>query len=309
MRQNIKTILKSSALACLVMGGVILLTAAAPSPTPLAPSAPLAPSEIVAAAPASAWIDIAADDLMVMTLQDGSQISLQLAGQFAPVHVANIKTFIRSGWFEGAAIVRVQDNYVVQWGRSDDAPLPNGVVKTPPAEYEFALKGLPFKALPYRDAYAKASGHVDSWPVATDGKQAWLVHCYAMVGVGRDLAPDTGTGGELYTVIGHAPRHLDRNITVAGRIVSGMENLTARPRGTQDLGFYKDEAMRIPIVSVKLASDMPQQGRPAFQVLDSNSETFKAFVQARANRGGPFFIKASGAVDICNAQAPIRVKP
>ena len=31
------------------------------------------------------------------------------------------------------------------------------------------------------------------------------VHCYGMVGVGRSYSPDTGSGAELYTVIGHGP--------------------------------------------------------------------------------------------------------
>ncbi|MCP6473599.1 peptidylprolyl isomerase, partial [Klebsiella pneumoniae] len=86
-----------------------------------------------------------------------------------------------------------------------------------------ALTGLAHRPLGYPDAYAPATGHAAGWPIGYDETRgaAWLTHCYGSVGVGRDLAPDTGTGGELYAVIGHAPRHLDRNIAVIGRVIEG----------------------------------------------------------------------------------------
>ena len=64
----------------------------------------------------------------------------------------------------------------------------------------------------------------------------------ARSGSGEGLTPDTGTGGELYAVIGHSPRQLDRNIAVVGRVIEGIEQLSALPRGTEALGFYKEEA-------------------------------------------------------------------
>ncbi len=268
------------------------------------------PSEILAAAPATMWKDIPADDIVVMTLADGSVVDYQLAPAFAPVHVANIRQLVRSGYFNGASILRVQDNYVVQWGRPDEDKTPaQGITEKPPAEYDFpANKAMNFKPLPYRDAYARQVGHIQSWPVASDGKSRWLIHCYGMIGVARDVAPDTGSGTQLYTVMGHAPRHLDRNLAVVGRIISGMELLTDRPRGTEELGFYKDDSQRVKIVSAKMASDM-DSGRPAFQVLDSDTPTFDAWIKARANRTGAFFVQPAGALDICNALPPIRTHP
>ena len=264
------------------------------------------PQEVLDAAPVSAWLTVPAEDLVVMTLADGSVVDYQLAPDFAPVHVANIRLLVRSGYFDGASILRVQDAYVVQWGRPDeDKTEPKGINATPPAEYEGG-KSLAFKPLPYRDAYAERVGHIKSWPVATDGHATWLIHCYGMIGVARDVAPDTGSGTQLYTVIGHAPRHLDRNLAVVGRVINGIERLTDRPRGTEELGFYKDDSQRIRIVSAKLAADLPPAERPVFQVLDSDSPAFDAWVKARANRSGAFFVKPAGAVDICNAQVPVR---
>jgi peptidylprolyl isomerase len=196
----------------------------------------------------------------VLELGDGGRVLIELAPDFAPVHVANIRALARNGWWNGATIYRVQDNYVVQWGLNEsDKPLPAAVVKQPPAEYHRPVAGLAIRPLGYPDSYAPLAGHAGGWPVGYDPRagRAWLAHCYGMVGVGRDLAPDTGTGGELYAVIGHAPRHLDRNIATVGRVVEGMELMTARPRGREALGFIKDAKDHTPIARIRLAADLP----------------------------------------------------
>lgn len=270
------------------------------------------PSEIVKAAPAAAWRDIAPDNLLIMELKHGGRLAIELAPDFAPVHVANIRALARAGWWTGASVYRVQENYVVQWGVNESpAPLPAAVVKVPPAEYDRPLAGLAFRPLPYPDSYAPVAGHAGGWPVAADPKEgrAWLAHCYGMVGVGRDMAPDTGTGGELYAVIGHAPRHLDRNIAVVGRVIEGLETLSARPRGTEALGFIKDPAQHVPIARIRVAADIPAGERPAYQVLRTDSAAFADFVKGRANRGAGFFIRPAGGVDLCNALVPTRRKP
>ena len=282
------------------------LIAAAPPPKPKTPT------DIVTAAPAAAWAAIPAEDLLVLDLKAGGQVIIQLAPQFAPVHVANIRALARAHWWDKSAIYRVQDNYVVQWGNNEtEQPLPASVVAKPPAEYHRALKGLSVHPLGYPDAYAPRAGFALGWPIAYDpkGATANLTHCYGYVGVGRDLSPDTGTGGELYAVIGHAPRHLDRNIALVGRVISGMEHMSALPRGTEALGFYKDESQHVPISSVRLASEIPQAERPAFQYMDTQSATFGAYVKARANRKDDFFIRPAGGVDLCNVNVPVRRKP
>ncbi len=281
-----------------------LLIGAAP------PAKPKTPSEIIATAPRSDWREIAADDLLVFDFAGNRRVVMQLAPAFAPVHVANIRTLARGGWWDGAKIYRVQDNYVVQWGNNDSGkPPPKGVVAKPPAEYSRRLAGLAITPLGSPDAYAPAAGFAGGWPVAFDrrGGTANLAHCYAMVGVGRDLSPDTGTGGELYAVIGHAPRHLDRNIALVGRIVSGFEAMSSLPRGTEALGFYKDRSSDVPIVRARLAADLPAVERPRFEYLGGLS--FGAYRHARANRRDDFFIRPAGGVDLCNVGVPVRAMP
>ena len=286
---------------------LIPLIAAAPAP---APTKPKTPSEIVAAAPKAEWREIAADDLLIFELQGGKKVVMQLAPAFAPIHVANIRALAKGGWWDGANIYRVQDNYVVQWGQNEaEKPFPAGVVAKPPAEYHRARKGLLITPLGSPDAYAPSAGFAMGWPVAYDPKAgtANLTHCYGMVGVGRNLSPDTGTGGELYTVIGHAPRHLDRNIALVGRIVQGIENMSSLPRGTEALGFYKERSSDVPIVGARLASDLPAAERPRFEYLSGAS--FAAYLHARKNRQDDFFIRPAGGADVCNINVPVRAVP
>lgn len=176
-------------------------------------------------------------------------------------------------------------------------------LQTKEAEAEFGRRiRRGFRADPYAEANMAGEG----WPFAADfkGGSYWPVHCYAMVGVGRNLSPDTGSGAELYTVIGHAPRHLDRNIALVGRVIEGIEHLSSLPRGTGALGFYESEAERVPILSVRIGAEASELA--AYEYLSTESESFARYADARANRRDPFFIRPAGGADICNIPVPVR---
>ena len=246
---------------------------------------------------------------MLMDLANGGRVAIELAPEFAPVHVANIQALARANYWQGASVYRLQDDYVAQWGHNDsDKPWPTGIQPKPPAEYTRPLKGLAIKPLGSPDPYAAAAGFVNGWPVAYSVKQNWadLVHCYGAVGVGRDLSPDTGVGGELYAVIGHAPRQLDRNIAIVGRVIDGIDKLSSLPRGTEALGFYKDKAQYVPIARIRLASEIPAAERPVYEVMDTASPSFARYLRLRANRHDDFYIRPAGGVDLCNVQVPVR---
>ena len=319
---------------------------AAGDPPPASPG----PGEIIAAAPPSAWAKIAPEDLLVMELAPDARgkprrVVIQLMpAPFSTGWVGNIRKLAAARWWDGTAIVRVQDNYVVQWGdpdAEDEAkakPLPVGIAKVPESGYVVALDALddaimaqtgsgdgtddameaalaaadaavqPGGLRPWAapDAYAKLLDFYSGWPVAGNDESVWPVHCYGMVGVGRNLSPDTGSGAELYTVIGHAPRHLDRNIALVGRVVEGIEHLSSLDRGTGALGFYETPEERTVIRSVRLATELPEAERPKLEYLESTSESFVAYARARANRKDAFFNIPAGGADICNIPVPIR---
>ena len=284
----------------LLMGASALNAQAAPTP-----------GEIIANASAGEWQTVSPNDVLLLEFAGGRKLAIQLAPAYAPTHIANIRRLIADGWFErNAAIVRVQENYVVQWGDpTEKAALPAGIVAQPNDGYEQPGAAPRFRPVPYRDAYATSVGHADGWPVASDGKAYWLPHCPTMVGVGRGMAPDTGTGAELYVNIGHGPRHLDRNVAMIGRVLEGMEDISALPRGTGALGMYEKPEQQIRLISARLASSLPAGEQPHFQVLKTESPSFARWVETRANRRDAFFNRPAGGADICNLLPPIRRAP
>ena len=257
------------------------------------------PDDVLKASPASDWQALDPSDTLVMTLPRG-QVVIRLAPEFAPNSVANIKRLVHSGYFDKAAIVRSQDNFVVQWAQDPEPQDSKGW-----SEFE-RNRTNSFLPLKDPDTYAAEAGFDNGFAAASDGRREWLTHCYGVVGVGRDNAPDSGSGIELYAVTGQAPRALDRNMSVAGRVVEGMELLSALPRGTGELGFYKTAGEKTPILTVKLAADLPEAQRPKLEWLKTGSSSFAAYVEARRNRGGPFYVHPAGAVDICSITPPVR---
>jgi peptidylprolyl isomerase len=251
------------------------------------------------------WRAIPDDEILVVTLSGERTVVVRLATRFAPAHVANIRALAQARWWDDASVYRVQDNWVAQWGdATEKKPLPAGVVAQPAQEYE----GAPFvvaQRLRKADAYSSAAGlTADGWPMATDGASGWLTHCYASVGVARGAAPSTGSGAELYTVIGTPARRLDRNYAVIGRIVEGMAHMSAMPRSAARMGFYEQASERTPIVSVRLASDIPAAVRPRFEYRSPDNPRFAALI-ARAERPDPPTVAPDG-VDVCAVPLEVR---
>src|SRR5262245_1578897 len=148
------------------------------------------------------------------------------------------------------------------------------------AEFDRPAGGLPFTPLPDGDVYAPETGFSEGFPAARDpkGGRAWLAHCYAMLGAGRDVDAGSGGGAELYVVIGHAPRHLDRNVTLLGRVVQGMDLLASLPRGPAPMGFYEKEEMRLPIRAIRVAADVPDAERTRLELFRTDTPAFAALV-------------------------------
>jgi len=315
---------------------VALLASCNTAPAPAPPQEPaLAPVEIVAKAPAADWTAIAPSDLLVMDLAPDAKgaarrVVIQLLPPpFSQGWIGNIRALAAAKWWDGTAVNRVQDGYVVQWGDPDGEDkakakaLPAGLKVVPVGEYIASAVADDLISDPARgyldrhgkvaeqDAYA-ITQFWHGWPLGRDqpfgpNQHNWPIHCYGTVGVGRDYPPDTGSGAELYAVIGQAPRQLDRNIAVVGRVIEGMEHLSSLPRGTGDIGFYKTAEERTPIRSIRIGTDVPDL--PRYQYLSTESASFARYADARANRRDSFYIRPAGGVDICNVPVPVRRAP
>ncbi|MFC0166948.1 peptidylprolyl isomerase [Pseudoduganella danionis] len=278
---------------------------------------PIKPSvgDLVKQSQASDWRPTDPQHTLYMELESG-RVVIELAPDFAPQNIANIETLVKEKYFDGLAILRSQDNYVAQWGdpqAESDHPRPLGSAKPKVVgEFSVPLKNdKHFVRQPDRDGYAPQIGHSNGFPVARDPKAGttWLTHCYGMVGVGRDNGTDSGNGAELYAVTGHAPRHLDRNITLVGRVLSGMPLLSSLPRGGEAMGFYGAKEARMAIKSVRLEADVPEAERSHLEVMRSEAPIYQQVIDAQRNRGGPWNKFSPGYVELCNAPIPVRVRP
>jgi peptidylprolyl isomerase len=320
------------------LAACVVLLAAAPLAAQDKAAAPVTPASVIAASKPGEWQAIDPNDLLVIDLAPDAkgakrQVIVQLISPpFSQGWVGNIRTLAKAHWWDGTSVYRVVDNWVAQWGDGEDnkdkaKPLPAGIVKVPESAYtspmackvylyqKKVIKELCDPALTPLDdidpyVVKGQSGYAAGWPVAfalqEDGNRAWPIHCYGSVGVARDLSPDTGTGAELYAVIGQPPRQLDRNIAVVGRVIEGIENLSTLPRGKGDAGVYDDPALKVPIVSVRLGSELAAAQQPHFEYLASDSQSFADYIHVRANRNDAFYKVPAGGIDVCNVQVPIR---
>lgn len=294
-----------AALALLAAGSVCAATAKPEKELPPKPSL----ADVVKASKPADWRALDPENTLYMDLPTG-RVVIELAPRFAPATAANIRALVREKYFDDLFIIRSQDGFVVQWGDPDEEnPKPFKAARTVKAEFTAPMASVgSFTRLKDGDVYAPQVGHVNGFPAARDPSsgQAWLVHCPAMIGVARDTGADSGNGSQLYVVTGHAPRHLDRNITVAGRVVQGMPLLSSQPRGTGAAGFYEKPEQRMPLKLVRLAADVPEAERSKLEVMRTDSATYQAVVEAQRNRGGPWTKVAAGKIDLCNAPIPVR---
>jgi len=293
-------------LAGMLALGLLAACASAEAPAADAPVRSL--GEILEQSPASDWRTVDQNNLLYMQLPQG-RVIIELAADYTPLHTANIQALARAQYWDGAAIVRSQDNYVVQWGRDEADPRPMGEgVATLAPEFDRPRAGVDITRLVDPDSYAREVGFAHGFPVASNGRETWMTHCYGMVGAGRGDTADSGSGAELYVVIGQAPRHLDRNIATVGRVLQGMELLSVMPRGTGPLGFYETPEERTTITSVRLGSELPENERVNLEALRTDSATFRDVIESRRFRRESWFLDPVGHVNVCNVQLPVRVR-
>jgi peptidylprolyl isomerase len=267
--------------------------------------------DILDASPKSDWHALDPANTLYLELA-GGRVIIELAPDFAPQHVANIRTLAHAGYWNGLSILRSQDNFVVQWGDPDAGEKTAkslGAAKAHlPAEFARSMNGVTFTRLPDKDGWAPEVGFVGDFPAARNPREhlLWMTHCYGTVGAGRGAAPDSSDGSELYVVTGQSPRQLDRNITVVGRVVQGMELLSVLPRGTGPLGFYEKPEQRVAIKSIRLAADVPVAERTPIELLRTDSATFTKATEARRNRRDGWYVRPAGHIDVCNVPLPAR---
>ena len=312
---SVRLVLHTAAVGLHVVAVVAHAQASAPAQAASAPKVRTA-ADIVREAPDSAWRRPDPNDVLAMTLPSGI-VWIELAPRFAPLHADNIRTLVAQHYFDGLAVLRVQDNFVAQWGdpaAADDDPAKGRSLgaarRTLPPEFSISDKGLNISKLKDRDVWAPVTGFVDGFPVAADPKahRAWIAHCYGTVGAGRGTTVDSGSGAELYAVIGQSPRALDLNIAPVARVLQGMELLSSLPRGGQNMGFYDKPEQDVRITKIERLADMPEATRPDVRVFRTDVPQWNEIVESRRNRKDTWYVHRAGAIDLCNITVPVKIE-
>lgn len=265
-------------------------------------------ADVIKASQAEDWRPLDLENTLYLDMEKG-RVIIELAPEFAPANVANIKTLVREAYFDGLSMIRSHDNYVAQWGDADEKREFKTALKKVQAEFTIpTTKAAKFTRLKDHDGYAPQVGHVDGFAAGRDPRYQtqWLAHCYGAVGVARGNETDSGNGSSLYAVTGHAPRNLDRNITVVGKVRQGIELLSSLPRGTGALGFYEKPEQRTPIKSIRIAADVPEAERSQLEVMRTDTKRFQELVEAQRNRGGEWYKFAANYIELCNVPVPVR---
>lgn len=259
----------------------------------------------VNAADDTIWREVNPDNLVFMELYEG-RVTIELNPSFAPKTVQQFRKLVQDRFYDGLSFYRVIDGFVAQGGDGSDL----GEVSLVPlidAEFEIELtEDTDFTLVQKDDMFAAETGIIDGFAVGRDpsGKNAWLTHCPGIIGMARNDNVDSSRT-DFFIVIGQAPRYLDRNMNVFGRVIHGMDAIQKIRRGPEnENGVFQDETASSRIRTIKLASDVPVDERLSAFVIDTNTKGFRKSLKNRRNRKQKFFQNKPPAVlDVC--QVPI----
>lgn len=266
--------------------------------------------ELLAQSPGTDWQQIPDSDIVLLELALGT-VAAELAPFASSEHVEQWRSLVRAGYYTESSVQRVHENYVVQWGPSTSTRPPgeDGGKLGDETRFDFTPSmAEKFVPLDSADSYAPNVGFIDTFPVGVDKahERAWVLHCPGVIGTVQE-DPDTLPGGVYYyAAIGNPARELDGKISVVGRMIEGIDAMSALPRGTGVYGFL-DQAKYVPILRTRLASDMPVEERPRFERLRTDSQTFATLVRLRGasfSKGAP--VSARYPIDACSVPLPVR---
>ena len=256
------------------------------------------------------WYTPNPDNLVYLTLTSGPVV-IELAPFAAPQHVERFKTLVKDGYYDGLPFYRVIEGFVAQAGDTDESADKQPLVPLA-AELSMAVTQLsaqPFTSVHTQDLFANQVGYWQQFTAGQDPQQQqrWLLHCPGAVAMARSTELNSATS-HFYVVIGQAPRHLDRNMTVFGRVIHGMDNLQSLPRGEREQGGVIDNPSRESmILSARIGDQSHFHNKLNLQVQLFTGPQHQQTLQDSRSRDNPFFhYKGNGNLDIC--YYPVKVK-
>ena len=263
----------------------------------------------IASALAPDWRDVSPENLILIETEYGD-IVIELNPDFAPNHANQFRQLVRDDVYNGIHFYRVIAAFVAQGGLQEDAliePFPTLI-----NENDRPLSDAPFIPLGNADLFAPIVGHINGFAVGRSEslEKEWLLHCPGALAMARDTDPDSG-GTEFYIVL-DAQRYLDRNLTIFGRVIDGMQYVQKLKRGVRAIesGVIQAPDVGDEILSMTVAADMDEMIRPKYQVQAMPSQAFEdAKTEKRLREEDFFYRKPPEILDICGFEVPVRKTP
>lgn len=251
------------------------------------------------------WRDVAPDNLLLIDTEHG-RITVELNPDFAPEHAARMQELAQNNAYADSRFYRVIDGFVAQGGLNDEDKI--SMFPTLKNENDRPISDAGFVPLGNGDLFTEEVGHIDGFPVGRSAElgREWLLHCPGAMAMARDTDPDSG-GTEFYIVL-DAQRYLDRNLTVFGRVISGMDKVQKLKRGKREVqsGVIQPPEQGDLITAFQLATQLPPETRPAYRVMNVQHPEFEAAKTAKRVREDPFFYrKPPEILDICGFEPPV----
>lgn len=255
------------------------------------------------------WRQVDPDNLVFMELQEG-RVTIELNPLFAPATVGQLRGLVQRRFYDGLGFYRVIDGFVAQGGDGSDL---GELSNVPLIDAEFEIEhpaDLVFIAAQKPGLFAAETGFVEGFPAARDElrEHLWIPHCPGIVAMARNESPDSSRT-DFYIVIGQAPRYLDRNMNVFGRVIDGMDVVQRIRRGPPgDNGVIRVDTEMSRIRSMRLASDIDEEERLDAFVMDTSSAGFTELLDQRRVRRHRFFHhRPPEVLDVCQVPMAGRV--
>ncbi|MCQ8888785.1 peptidylprolyl isomerase [Pseudoalteromonas carrageenovora] len=256
-------------------------------------------SDVIKNAKAHEWQTVSTQNILKITLPTGSAY-IKLNPELAPKHTAHIKELAREGFYKDTSVYRFVEGFVAQGGDSSGNKKIQTANKTVPAEF-YLETTQPLKITELKgDGYAPVTGFLNGFAVAQNQThtQTWQVHCNGVFAMARDNDINSAST-EFFVTIGQGPRYLDKNITVFGRVLEGMEHFNRLQRTPTDGVAFN------PITNVQVLADV-KNDKSVFKVMKTDSVSFKQLIDARKNRTEPWFVQSYNYVDVCAMPIPTK---
>ncbi len=131
------------------------------------------------------------------------------------------------------------------------------------------------------DEFGEQAGFVNGFPVRYDpsSDRIWIAHCPRVFGLARGNDPDSGDAHFWIALQSHRPN--DRNDTVFGQVVWGMEHVSTMRRTGPE---YRDHPSTwTPIESIRVAAELEPEERTKLEMRNTNSPKFQDYLESRRN--------------------------